>query len=102
MEGAYVDCARRSAQSLHVSRVAFIRQDAREADYSSGTLFYLYTPFTGTVLRTVLDRLREQASRRPIRICTYGPCTPLVARETWLQPFAPVEPDRVAILQSCA
>jgi hypothetical protein len=100
MEGAHVDCARRSAQSLQLPRVTFIRQDARVADYSSGTLFYLYTPFTGTVLRAVLDQLREQASGRQIRVCTYGPCTQWVAHEPWLEACDPLHADRVVILRS--
>lgn len=97
MEGAYVDCAQRSAQSLQLPRVNFIRQDARAADYSSGTVFYLYTPFTGTILRTVLDLLREQAARRDIRLCTYGPCTLAIAREPWLEVIDPAGAGRAAI-----
>ena len=43
--------------------------DAREAELGDGTVFYLYSPFTGRVLEGVMERLREVARKRPIRIC---------------------------------
>ncbi len=64
--------------------VQFINADAREVDYSSGDVFYLFTPFTGTILRAVLSRLRRRAGQGSVYICTYGPCTPLVAETPWL------------------
>ncbi len=98
-EAAYVDCARRSARALNLTNVTFIQQDARAADFSSGTVFYLYTPFTGTVLRAVLDSLQREAASREIRICTYGPCTPTVAGERWLEAVGPWQTDRPAIFR---
>jgi len=50
----------------------------------------------------VLDSLRREAARREIRICTYGPCTPTVAEERWLEVVGPLEPERVAIFRSRA
>ena len=98
-EAAYVDCARRSARALNLTNVTFIRQDARAADFSSGTVFYLYTPFTGTILRTVLDSLRREAASREIRICTFGPCTSSVAEERWLEAVGTLQTDRPAIFR---
>ncbi len=100
LEGAYVGCARRCAASLNLSRVAFTEQDAREANLSAGTLFYLYTPFSGGILRTVLDRLRREAARRAIRVCTFGPCAAVVAAEPWLRNAGPPGGDCVAIFSS--
>ena len=100
LEAAYVDCARQSAQALNLNNVAFIQQDARRADLSSGTVFYLYTPFIGTILRTVLDSLRREATSRPIRICTFGPCTATIAEEAWLETVDTLEPHRLAIFRS--
>jgi hypothetical protein len=100
LEPAYVDCARRSAQGLSLTDVTFVQQDAREADLARGTVFYLYTPFTGTILRAVLDALRREAAGREIRVCAYGPCTPIVADEPWLEPVGAVETHRVAVLRS--
>ncbi|RSL15732.1 histone methylation protein DOT1 [Edaphobacter aggregans] len=100
LEAAYVDCARQSAQALNLNNVAFIQQDARTADLSTGTVFYLYTPFIGMILRTVLDSLRREAATRPIRICTFGPCTAIIAEEPWLEAVGPLETHRLAIFRS--
>jgi hypothetical protein len=100
LEPSYVDCARKSARSLNLNNVRFIQGDARVADLSGGTVFYLYTPFTGLILRDVLNSLRQKAARREIRICTFGPCTRVVAEEQWLSVIGPLETDRIAIFRS--
>ena len=100
VEAAYVNCARQSAYELNLRNVTFIRQDAREADLSRGTVFYLYTPFLGTVLRGVLAMLRREAIIREIRVCTFGPCTPTVGEERWLEPINTLEAGRIAVFRS--
>jgi len=100
LESAYVHCARQSASELNLNNVTFIQQDAREVDLSKGTVFYLYTPFLGTILREVLDLLRREAVSREIRVCTFGPCTPTVGEERWLEPIEPLEPGRIAVFRS--
>lgn len=100
LEPVYVDSARCSARALNLTQVTFIQQDARAADFSSGTVFYLYSPFTGTILRTVLDSLRREAASRAIRVCAFGPCTPIVAAEPWLEVVGPREARRVVIFRS--
>ena len=99
-EAAYVDCARRCAASLDLRNVEFVREDARDADFTRGTLFYLYTPFTGSILRAVLDSLRREAKRRAIRIGTYGPCTEIIAAEPWLEVIGSRRVGRVALFGS--
>jgi hypothetical protein len=100
VQAPYVVSARECAQSLRLNRVRFIPQDAREADLSSGTVFYLYSPFNGRVLTDVLSALRMESSRRSIRICSLGPCTRAVANETWLKPSAPPDTGRIAVFDS--
>ncbi|HLJ90284.1 MAG TPA: class I SAM-dependent methyltransferase [Candidatus Angelobacter sp.] len=105
IEPSYVDYARKIAADLGLSRVlslgvdkvTFVRADARSADLSTGSIFYLYTPFTGAILRDVLDHLRREASTRAVRICTYGPCAQLVAQENWLNATGPADPGRITI-----
>ena len=94
---AYVEAAQRCAQDLRLERVAFVQGDARQADLSTGTVFYLYTPFDGDMLRVMLDRLAIEARSRPIRLCTLGPCTETVARESWLRPVGACRRDRPAV-----
>lgn len=84
-EPAYCAYASQCAADLNLSRVAFIQADARTADYSEGTVFFMYTPFEGSMLQEVLARLRGVAQRRRISLFTYGPCTPQVARQSWLK-----------------
>jgi precorrin-6B methylase 2 len=84
-EPAYCDLARSCAADLNLSNVEFLNVDARAADYSEGTVFYMYTPFSGGMLKTVMEKLEREAARRTIRLFTYGPCTPAVALEGWLE-----------------
>ena len=100
LEPSYVACARKSARSLNLNHVRFVQGDARAADLSDGTIFYLYTPFTGAILRDVLNSLQQEAVRREIRICTFGPCTRVVADEQWLSAIEALETDRIAIFRS--
>lgn len=99
-DSAYVDSANRCAEALGLRNAAFVAGDVREADLSQGTVFYLYTPFTGTMLRRVLERLRQEAGRRVIRIATLGPCTAVVAQESWLRADGAVQVKRPALFRS--
>ncbi|HEY6487487.1 MAG: class I SAM-dependent methyltransferase [Terracidiphilus sp.] len=100
VEAAYVASARRCAESLNLNRVQFVQQDARTADFSAGSIFYLYTPFRGTILDAVFRRLRHEAEGRTIRIATFGPCTDAVAREPWLEAETPADLERITLLSS--
>ena len=88
-EPAYCDYARRCAKELNLSRVEFINADAREVDYSDGTVFFMYTPFEGRLLQEVLEKLKSESRKRKIGVCTYGPCTPQVSRQSWLERVDP-------------
>lgn len=83
-DAAYCAVARARAADLSLTRVMFVNADARDLDYADGTAFFLYTPFMGRILDLVLAKLRAVAQVRPIRIFTYGPCTPIVVRQEWL------------------
>jgi SAM-dependent methyltransferase len=84
-EPAYCDYARACAADLNLPGVEFINADARTADYAEGTVFFMYTPFEGSILQEVLEKLRGESRRRRIRLFTYGPCTPHVSRQRWLK-----------------
>ena len=87
IEASYCEHARRCADELGLlpSQVQFWHGDASAADYSDGTVFFMYTPFTGKLLATVLKALAQEAQRRPITVCTHGACTFDVAQQPWLQ-----------------
>jgi hypothetical protein len=65
--------ARAAAARLGVdTQVQFTEADAQHADLDSGTVFYLYAPFTGATLRAVLARLERVATERAIVVCALG------------------------------
>lgn len=97
---AYVASAQRCARALNVRNARFLAQDVRHARLSEGTVFYLYTPFTGTLLRTVLDMLAREAKHRAIRLCSLGPCTEALARESWLSTDDACDPRRTTLFRS--
>lgn len=86
IEPAYWAYARDSAAKLNLADVSFLHADARDADLSEGTVFFMFTPFKGGLLREVLAALRREATQRKITLITYGPCTAEVAGEDWLKP----------------
>ena len=99
VQAPYVASARECAESLDLSRVQFHHQDTRAADLSGGTVFYLYSPFKGSILVDVLERLRRESAQRPIRICTLGPCTSIVAKEPWLHAGALPNQEEICVFQ---
>ena len=100
IEPAYVAGARACARALRLANAQFVQGDAREADFGIGSVFYLYTPFTGTVLRSVLDALRREAAGRAFCVCSFGPCTAVLAAEAWLVAEDAPTPGRVAIFRT--
>jgi Histone methylation protein DOT1 len=83
-EPAFCRYARSKVEVLNLSEVYFTNEDARYADYSSGTVFFMYSPFEGKILDEVLQKLKRESENRMIKILTYGPCTPEVAEQPWL------------------
>jgi SAM-dependent methyltransferase len=89
LEPAFCDYARDCAAALNLPNVTFVNVDARKADYSEGTVFFMFTPFKGEILQEVLEILRKESLRRKIKIITYGPCTAEVALQSWLHFASP-------------
>src|SRR5262249_35107567 len=63
---SYCRHAEKSVRRLNLSNVRFVCQDARRADFSVGSVFYMFTPFKGAMLRQVLERLQAEGRRRRI------------------------------------
>jgi hypothetical protein len=85
IEPAYHLYAQQNASSLNLPNVEFFNIDARYTNYSDGTIFFMYTPFKGKMLETVLEQLRLEAQNRVIKVCTYGPCASQVSKSSWLR-----------------
>jgi hypothetical protein len=87
IEPAYCVYAQACAAELGLTGVGFELGDARVADLSAGTVFFLFTPFKGEVFSQVMERVRDVAlaSSRGIRVIGYGPCSDEIARLDWLR-----------------
>jgi hypothetical protein len=98
----HCELAQRCASRLRLPHVRFVCQDARDADFSVGTIFYMYTPFRGAMLQDVLQRLQAEARRRAIRVCTYGPSLTEALQQPALHAFerVPQPAAHVAIFRS--
>jgi hypothetical protein len=101
-EPAYVDSASRAASALALGDVTFVVGDARDAILASVDVFYLFTPFIGTVLRDVLARIEAEATRRAVRVVVLGPCARTFARMPWLcsEDADPSATDRIVVFRS--
>jgi len=100
IEPAYVANAERCARTLQLGNASFVAADARDADFSKGTIFYLYSPFTGSILDQVLGHLRKQSLKRPIKLCSLGPCTCTLAKEGWLKVSGLADPNGITLFES--
>ncbi len=60
--------ARARSADLHLP-VSFVCANAAETTLD-GSIFFLYAPFNGGMLRSALERLEHVARRRPIVLCT--------------------------------
>jgi SAM-dependent methyltransferase len=83
-EPAFCRYAKFNAEDLNLSDLEFINEDARYADCSSGNVFFMYTPFEGSIMDDVLQKLKKESENRKIKILTYGYCTAEVAKQLWL------------------
>jgi hypothetical protein len=83
-EPAYCAYATTCASALDLRGIAFVNIEARNGDYSTGTVFFMYTPFEGTMLQDILDILHRESLKRLIRIFTYGHCSVHVTTQSWL------------------
>lgn len=96
----YAASAQEAARLFNLPRVRFVAEDARMADLSSGTVFYMFSPFKGSMLAEVLCRLREQSNERQIRICSLGPCTRILQGQMWLRAAKWPGTERIAVFTS--
>ncbi|HET6253561.1 MAG TPA: hypothetical protein VFE32_05785 [Puia sp.] len=85
IEPAYCRYGRRCSEELGLTAVNIVEDDARIADLTAGTVFFLFTPFQGEVFDEVMERLRLVTRRKQIRVIGYGPCSAEIARLDWLK-----------------
>lgn len=76
-----VRCARICGAALALSAVTFLHDNAAAAALD-GSVFFLYSPFSGETLTRVVRQLEAVAHRRPITVCAVGLELP---GEPWLR-----------------
>src|SRR5690606_2301383 len=92
LDAALVAASRGAATALGCSDeparpgVRFVHGDACEADLDGADVYFLYVPFTGPVLREVLDRLAEATRGRRAHVCAAAIDT---HRHPWLAAAGP-------------
>jgi hypothetical protein len=67
----YVDRARDTARQLGLAHAEFAVGNVATYDWSDGTRFYMFNPFSDGVLGVVAERLRRVAADHPIRIACF-------------------------------
>jgi len=83
--------AERNARQLRGAKapIEIRNQDATEAEYSEGTIFWLYNPFGEATMQIVLERLRQSLRTSPRRITiiyVFPVFAPLLDAQSWLRP----------------
>jgi hypothetical protein len=75
--------------ALDLRNLEISADDARQADFSDGTIFFFFNPFFQDTLSSVGRRLRRLATRRHIRIASVGYSNDYFAARTWLSETTP-------------
>ncbi|HKO52454.1 MAG TPA: methyltransferase domain-containing protein [Polyangiaceae bacterium] len=98
IQPALARTAQGRADWLNLSRLRFLQGDAADMlrFIPTGTVFFLYCPFSGARLRAFLDGLEAVARARRIRVC----CVDMAPLETrWLARIPSISP-RIDVYQS--
>lgn len=70
--------------TLRLERVDFIRANVLEYEYSRGTVFFLFNPFTKDTLHKVAQTLEHIANQKHIRIVSVAECAHFFDTLPWL------------------
>jgi protein-L-isoaspartate O-methyltransferase len=99
-DGELHQLAEDASHALALGGARFHRGDARDALIEDADVVFMYLPFTGSVLTTVMARLMEDSRRRPPRsrprfLCAgpldpirYPDLVPVGASKSWLNVYA--------------
>ena len=72
VQSGHVQAARRLVEKLGLSKVTFVEGDAGERidEFATGTVFFLYCPFSGERLTRFLRNVESVSRERTVCICT--------------------------------
>ncbi len=89
--------AEQQAQNLGLQKVRYINVDARSLAYNDASIFFLFNPFGGEIFETVLEKIRVQAQKREIKICSYGAASQPLSELNWLKEEAPLAQEEMSL-----
>lgn len=82
-----VDVSQNAARSLLLPNTEFIQGNVLDCDFSDGTIFFLFNPFTWQTLEKVGEKFKKIACKKKIKIVTWGgPSVAYLERQSWLKP----------------
>ncbi len=79
--------ADKARKRLRIPNVEFRQGNVLDADFSDGTVFFLFNPFSTDTLREVGERLRKIAEKKTIRIASYSSSEGYFRSQYWLRPI---------------
>lgn len=102
IESIYYQESLRVMQQLSLPEVEIIHSDVRKVNLERGTVFFLFSPFIGSIMTDVLRKLHAVGNHKPITVCSYGQSTLRIQQEPWLQVEADkmLHPYRLAIFHN--
>lgn len=81
-----VHISQKAAQFFQLKNVSFINSHILDSNIDDETIFFLFNPFTWQTLEKVGEKFKQIASRKKIRIITWGgPSVAYLERQTWLK-----------------
>lgn len=102
IEPYYCELSAASVSSLHLKGISIRNENVLDSTMDDGTIFFLFSPFTGGLLEQVLDKLKQLSERRSITICSYGPLTKTLVNHSWMKIMDErmADPFRLAVFHS--
>lgn len=95
IQPSLVTRARAQASALGLAGVSFVEANAADLDLD-GSVFFMYAPFNGRMLTSVLERVEAVARRHAVVLCTVDVVLPDLA---WLTPRR--ARTSIAVYDSC-
>lgn len=81
-----VRISQNAARALLLLNVDFIQDNVQDYDFSDGTIFFLFNPFTWQTLEKVGEKFKKIVAQRKIQIVTWGgPSVAYLERQHWLK-----------------
>jgi hypothetical protein len=100
-DGVLVREAERVRDALGL-QATFLEADVREVTCEDATVFFMYEPFRGEILRGALAMIRTVASRHPVRLIARFKTYDALAEVEGLRPLVPPGPSGQQVFEVAA